>query len=867
MVGQMLGRYLIEARLGEGGMGVVYRARDIRLERTVALKLLRERFRNDETAWGRMLSEARIASALNHPNICTVYEVGEEDDQAYISMEYVEGKPLSSLVSGSGLPYEEVLRYGVQITDALAHAHERGVVHRDIKSSNIVITPDGRAKVLDFGLAKRLPPEELQKMVSSLVPRTEAGVVTGTLAYLAPEVLRGRPANVTSDIWALGVVLYEMMTGELPFKGATAFELSLAIMTEPPKPFPPEASAVVGAIAYRCLKRDPRKRYQEAREVLADLKAERAPSSAGVASVLALPQRARLATTGGLLLAAALAFLTPPVRHFIIRAPSQTALAGPSPPTLSTSRFLVVLPFRVSGSQAALNYVAGGLTESLSAKLSQLEGLQLASGEAVAKAGKNKSIEKLGPELGVNVAVQGTVQQEGNRIRAVVSVDDLAAKQQISSRAFMGSPENLFPLEDQIFKEVTGSLRLKPSKEEQARALARPTEQVEAYDLYLKGREALRSSYEGLNNIQAAVDSFQHATEKDSGFALAYAGLADASLEMYNHKKGSFWAEKAEHSAREAVRLDDSAAEAHFALGSVYYSTGDPAKAITELKRALELAPRSDEGYRRLGSAYMANNQKDLAIEADERAIRLNPYYPGNHHVLGYTYLDLGQPAKAMESFRRVVQLDPESAAGYDDLGLGYLRQGQWSESIPQFEKSLSLEPSAGTYSNLGLAYFYLKDYAQAARMFEKAVAMSPNDQIFVGNLADAYRWSGRLKDAQPLYDKAIGLAYKDLQVDPQDATAMGSLALYYAKKGDSKKAADYINAARHIDRSTVELIYIEAVVDALGGRPVNALRLLRQAFEKGYPPGEAQNDPELTIVKSQPDFRDLVQEFRGKPG
>ncbi len=270
MIGQTLGHYRIEAQLGAGGMGVVYRAHDTRLERTVAVKVIGESLEADATARARLIQEARAASALNHPNICTIHEVGEAGGRAFIVMEYVEGRPLSAVAPGDGLPVETVIRYGSQIADALAHAHERGVVHRDLKSSNIIVTPEGRPKVLDFGLAKRLRGAGLEDATRTQ-GLTGAGAIVGTLLYMAPEVLRGEPADTRSDIWALGVVLYEITAGRQPFQGQTGFELTSAILREPPAPLPPQAPVGLRAIIHRCLAKEPGERYQRAGEVRAAL--------------------------------------------------------------------------------------------------------------------------------------------------------------------------------------------------------------------------------------------------------------------------------------------------------------------------------------------------------------------------------------------------------------------------------------------------------------------------------------------------------------------------------------------------------------------------------------------------------------------
>ncbi|MDP9264418.1 MAG: protein kinase [Acidobacteriota bacterium] len=291
MADRTLGHYRILEKIGAGGMGVVYRAHDEQLDREVALKVLGERWLSDEKARARLLQEARTASALNHPHVCTIYEVAEFAGEAYIAMEYVAGRPLSALVPGEGLRTETLLRYALQISDALAHAHQRRVIHRDLKTSNVVITPEGRAKVLDFGLAKRLREQDLDAVTRSQMSLTEAGTVVGTLHYLAPEALRGQPADERSDLWALGVMLYEMATGTLPFQGKTSFELTSGILREPPAPFPERVPTGLRGVIQRCLVKEPGQRYQSAVEVRAALEALQ--SDAAISAAVPPPKAPR----------------------------------------------------------------------------------------------------------------------------------------------------------------------------------------------------------------------------------------------------------------------------------------------------------------------------------------------------------------------------------------------------------------------------------------------------------------------------------------------------------------------------------------------------------------------------------------------
>src|SRR5512135_1216242 len=282
VAGSRVGPYEILSKVGEGGMGEVWRAHDTRLERDVALKVLPAEALGDDTARARLIREARLASKLNHPHICTIYEVGESEGQTFIAMELVEGQPLSARVADGALPVEQILRYGQQMADALAHAHGRGVVHRDFKSANVVVTPDGQVKVLDFGLAKRLSGEELAEVTTvSRHSLTAPGVVAGTLAYMAPEQLKGQPADARSDIWALGVVLYELAAGQRPFQGQTGFELTSAILSRPLPPLPSSVPAPLAGVIERCLAKEPGERYQQGSEVRAALEAVAAGQASG----------------------------------------------------------------------------------------------------------------------------------------------------------------------------------------------------------------------------------------------------------------------------------------------------------------------------------------------------------------------------------------------------------------------------------------------------------------------------------------------------------------------------------------------------------------------------------------------------------
>jgi tetratricopeptide (TPR) repeat protein len=460
--------------------------------------------------------------------------------------------------------------------------------------------------------------------------------------------------------------------------------------------------------------------------------------------------------------------------------------------------------------------------------------------------------------------VHGMVQGSGKQLRIVVKLENMETNQLDWSQEFSGMSGDLMTLEDQIYASLVNALKVKTTPGEMSVAAAHPTENVAAYDIYLRGRQSLRGQQDP-KNIQTAIDLFEQAIKMDSGFALAYTGLSDASMLMYREKKDRFWSERGIAVAKQAERLNPKLPEVHLSLGSAYSATGQTTEAITELKKALELSPNSDEAYRRLGLAYADVGQYDPAIQTLKKAADLNPYYWVNLTALGTAYFMSGDYEKALKQYQAVTLLEPDNAAGYDNVGSVYSRMGKYEESITAYQKALQIQPYAATYSNLATAFFYLKRYPEAVQTFEKAVQMNPGDETYTGNLADAYRWAGQKDKANAAYDKAISLAYKQLQVNPRDATIMGHLALYYGKKGDTIQAKEFIKRARGIDPSDVYSLYISAVVDTIANEPKPAIATLRTALQKGFSVGDVESEPEFAPLRLSPDYQAMIKQFAPK--
>lgn len=856
-------RYRILGSLGKGGMGLVYKAHDVDLDRTVALKLVRPNLTADPEAIERFKRELLLASRISHKNVLRIHDLGDAGGVKFISMAYVDGEDLGHLLRRRGrLPVERVVQLARQLCAALDAAHTEGIVHRDLKPQNVLIDQDGNAFVSDFGLAKSLE--------TGLAEMTHAGQFLGTPRYMSPEQAQGRPADPRSDIYALGLILYEALTGDIPFKSDSIPHMLLQRISQKaksPVALNPDVPDYLARIVLRCLEADPDRRYQSAREVLRDLDAAQSstahfrPSRSGRWTLAAPKNHRRLygVIAAGVIAIAVAALL-------FTRRPGQAprVVASASVPSLSQGKYLAILPFHVLGDRKRLGYLADGLDGALPAKLFNMAGLHIIPPAAAEGSTGTGPVTKVASELGANLVVHGSVRSSGANIDVIVHLEDVAEGRLLWAHDFTGVPGDLLTIEDQISKNIAQVLNLNPGSGELARAAVRPTENVAAYALYLKGEDALRGLPDAAT-VQKAISFYQSALQQDPGFALAYAGVADASLQMYRESKDRIWIEQALAAAQQARELNSTLPQVYMALGSVYSATGRNAEAVEMLNRATRLAPNSDEAYRLMGKAYEQAGQEAKAIDVFKKAARLDPYYWVNAKELGDAYDVAGDYGRALAQFERVTQLDPENAAGYEDMGNVYMQEGEFSQSVPALEKALQRRPNFRHYSNLGTAYFFVKRYDDAARMFEKAVALSPKQEAVVGNLGEAYLFGRRQQAAQQAFNKAIALAYQQLQVNPSDAETMGDLSIYYACERRPAEALQFARRARGIDPGNAQYVYDEAVIQAFAGDSSKAVGALHDALKMGFPPLQAESDPQLASLQSRPEFKLLMSKFRGK--
>ncbi|MEE8146593.1 MAG: protein kinase [Longimicrobiales bacterium] len=642
--GTKIGNYEIQAPLGEGGMGAVYQAHDPTLQRTVAIKVLAKQ---DEDASTRLLQEARAASALNHPHICTIYEVGEHEGQAFIVMEHVEGKTLSALIPADGLPPESVIRYGTQIADALAHAHERGIVHRDLKSANVVITPEGRAKVLDFGLAARMPQADAEAVTKTQEALPHAGMLVGTLAYMAPEVLRGEAATARSDIWALGVLLYEMASGRLPFGSGSFVEVSATILKESPGPLPIRISPGVRALVRRSLSKESGQRYASAGELQAALE---------------------------------------------VVVPSDSSDAR-STGREETRPSIAVLPFANMSTDPENEYFCDGITEDIINALTRLKGLRvMARTSSFSFKGTNPEIAEVAAKLNVATILEGSVRRAGNRLRVTAQLVNAADSYQIWSERFDRDLEDVFAIQDEIATTIAERLKVTLTDKGSEPVVVRPTDNLEAYELYVKGRVFF---YQRGTSLLSALECFERAVELDPNYAHAWAGLADTrtSMGQWGVKPPGETIPAALEAAHRALALGPDLPEAHNARAYAASNNREWQTAEREFLRALELNPNHVQARCWYGVFYlgMVSGRWEDGLVQIRRALDLDPLSAYATAMYGLALSCAGHYPEAIEQLRLAVERDPVSFICRWVLQVNYLLAGHFSDSIEAGERALAL--------------------------------------------------------------------------------------------------------------------------------------------------------------------------------
>ena len=851
LTGKTVGRFLIGECLGKGGMGEVYRAEDTRLKRTVALKRLSAHLRSDRIYRRRFEEEAERASSLNDAHVAAVYDVIEVQGEIFLVMEFVEGQNLRERIQHP-MSLEQFFGIAVQCAQALVAAHGHGIVHCDIKPENIMLTPEGQIKILDFGVAKRL----VRPDQSTTVDRSRS--VSGTPAYMSPEVLLEETPDGRADIFSLGVVFYEVLAGHPPFLAESFLATSDRIRCETPAPihiFNSEIPEELEKLVNKAMAKEPGLRYASTRELLEQLRlAENHITPTGLSRVLPRKRKPKpkYRIVGVVAAALAAACLLAVLYHNGRMKNTDTQ---------QTSMHLAVLPFTSTIEDPNTKAFCDGLTETLAVKLTQLSGshpIQVVPISEVRAEGIT-SVEQARKGFGVTIVLEGSLQESGNRARITYSLVDATSRRQLSADTITADFSDVFGLQDRVVESVVNMLGLQLQLSDRQVLVAHGTQEPAAYDYYLRGLGYLQD-YHKVENVSSAIELFRSALERDPNYALAYAGLGEAYSARYDATYEREWLDKAMQACEHAVTLDSESAKSRTCLGTVYARTGRYDEAVQQFQRAIQTEPTSDGAYRGLASAYERLGRLAEAENTYRLAIQVRPGYWAGYGWLGSFYSRQAKYAEAAREFSQAIALAPDDPHGYRMLGGVYIFMGDYGKAIEVLQHAIALFPTAEAYSNLGIAYFNLRRFDDSVTALEQACTANTKDYDLCGNLARAYYWSpSKRNQARKMYERAIHLTEENLRVNNRDGDALASMANYYAMLSDRPQALKHLQEALNLNSDIPEYLAIAAIVHNQFGEKDEALGWLEKARARGYSPAEIRASPEFDNLRDEPRFQRLI--------
>lgn len=851
LTGTQVGRFLVRRRLGHGGMGEVYLADDTLLPRPVALKRLAPQLLGDAASQARLLNEARLASVVTHTHFARIYDAFERGDETFIVMEYVDGESLRQRLARGPLPEAEVRRVVGQIASAVQAAHDAGIIHGDLKPDNVLIeASSGAVKVCDFGIARRVAAVASSES-TTLGAANNTLAFSGTPGYMAPEVLLGEGAVPASDVFALGVMCCEILTGANPFSAASVIATANRVLNEPlpdlaARGVPRALAELVARMADKSAAARP-----SAREVVAALSglgtSEWRPATASrVGNDASGDSRGGAAATWrrSTLVAASMATLVALVALGVWMARTDTPDGPPTDQALnlvsaSTPRNLVILPFDVVGDEPVSLGLATGLTETVNAHLTQIttgSALQVIAPRIGARAAE-MTVADARAELGAHVVLSGTIQRAGSRLRVNIVLTDASAARQLGGDSVTVAGDDPFALQDQVVRGVARLLAVDTTS--LTTTSDHGTGNRLAFDRYLQGRGYLRE-YDKLERVEQAVALFEEALGFDENFALAHAGLGEAYWRQFELTKTPTWVDRARQACERAASLDRLRPEADACLAMVLGGTGRNEEAAAAFERALKADGTNEVWVSSLASTYERLGRPTEAEATHKRAIALRPKAWTGYNELGTYYFRRRQYPEAANMFSQVVALAPDSFRGHANLGAAYFAQGALDNAVASFERSMAIRPNYQAASNLGTASFARRDYDRAVIAFERAVQLNERESRVWLYLGSARLWNGDSWPSQQAFAKARELLEELYRVNSGDAQVLMGLGECAAALGESSKARGYIDKAVAAAPDSSALLLRAAVVEEFFlGRRAQAIALVLRARRAGLSDAE----------------------------
>ena len=857
--GAKLGSFEILGPLGAGGMGEVYRARDTRLGREVAIKVLPAAFAADPDRSARFDREARMLATINHPTIAAIYGAEHFQGLPCIVMELVPGETLAEILARGPIPRAEALGIARQIAEGLEAAHERGVVHRDLKPSNIKVTPEGKVKILDLGLAKAIEPPAFDGGSGSAtlpLDATRPGAVVGTVEFMSPEQARGKPVDKRTDIWSFGCVLFEMLTGRRAFRGGNAADVFAAILSAEPdwSALPAGTPPRLRELLSHCLQKDQRQRLRDLGDARLEIdrllrKAETVTGPSSLPAVPDIRRRRRAAiAAAAILVALAAGFLA---WRRLRTAPSPE----PSPPP-GESRQLAVLPFRNLTGDENARLMGVGLVETVSVRLSGLPGLQVVTPSVVVAAvDRRKEDLTAAREIGATLMVLGTFQRQGETVRITYRVVDVGSGRQLAANALDGPASDLFALQDTLADVVAKDLHLSGIR----RKASSPGLDADQQARYLQA-VGLLQRYDRRDSVEQALAILGPLAAERPNAAPVQAALGLANLRLFSFTKDRSLADRAIASADAARSLDPGLPEVDVTLGETLLATGRAAEAATAFRRALSSNAEDFEALLGLGRALQRTGDEAGAEAALKKAIGLQPASFAAYNNLGAFYYHLGRYRDAAGMFGKASEMAPDSYRSLNNLGGAWTMACDFGAASDAYRRALALQPNnAGAASNLGLNLLWTGHYAEAIRNLETASKLAPDDFRIQYNLADAYRGAGQKQKAESAYTRALALARESMKLNPKDTQAHLVVATGLAKTGRTEQARESMRDALALDPKDPDLLAGAATVAALAGDSEETLDWLRKAVDAGYCRDIAIRQPEFSRLRNEPGFRSIV--------